>query len=106
MGKTIEEMMSPDDNIVFRCLRCQEYFLPREYHVMVKRWRGKDGYSRAVGYELCPVCFPNPESLTEEEQIQPSGYVCIPREEFFIQRRYEKAGLLPPQERNLLINVD
>jgi len=101
----LEDIISPEDKLVFRCLVCEEYLLPKEYHVLGKRWRAKDGYVYAMAFELCPVCYPNPESLTKEELIQASPYAVMTREEFLIQRRYEKAGILPPEQRTLLQNV-
>jgi len=104
-ASTLEEILSPEDNMVFRCLGCQEYFLPREYHTLRKRWRGSDGYVHSVVLELCPVCYPQPNLLTQEEGAEASGYAILTRAQFLEQRRYEKAGIIPPHRTNNLVNV-
>jgi len=98
----VEDLLGPNDGIVFRCLGCQEYFLPREYHVLKKTWRAKDGYVYSVAYELCPACYPEPHLLTKEEDIDASGYAVLTKTEFLIQRRYEKAGIIPPGIRDVI----
>lgn len=95
IGKSIEGMLSPDDHIVLRCTSCQEFFLPRELHILKRRVLLGGQWTFDIK-ELCPACFPNPEAHRKEEAPPESSFIRLSREEFDLTRSYERAGLLPP----------
>jgi hypothetical protein len=109
VASTIDELMkhSPDAKIVMRCLACQNIFLPKEIHIMKMPIRLKDGHKTFLTAELCPVCFPNPEAYIADPNLDSSEFITLTREQFFLTRQYERAGLIPPDftgKSNLLIS--
>jgi hypothetical protein len=111
-GKTVEELMGPDDNIVFRCMDCQEFLLPRELHQLKRR--AKDTRNGLWTWDvklLCPICFPDPHKiaaeLEEDEDVSSSPLLAMTKEKLRETRAYERAGLLAPQPKGnglLLVN--
>jgi hypothetical protein len=97
VASTLDEMLSPEDKIILRCVDCQVFLLPRELHVL--RRRVKDilhGTWTYEVHELCPCCTVN---LADEERMaiqQSSTFVYLTREQYEVTKRYERAGLLAP----------
>ncbi|MDD5551339.1 MAG: hypothetical protein PHS34_08775 [Candidatus Omnitrophica bacterium] len=98
LAPDVEEFMkhSPDENLVFRCLKCQSFILPREINILkipsINKWGQKTFYT----VPLCPTCFPDPQNYVSDDRVEPSEFMTLTREQFFITRKYEKSGLLAP----------
>lgn len=95
---TIDDVMkhSPDEGIVFRCLKCQSFVMTKEVHILKIPIRDPQGRKTWWVVELCPICFPDPHKYIEDDQLSSSDFLPLTREQFFITRRYETAGLIPP----------
>ena len=85
MGRNFDDMLSPDDNIFFRCVDCTVFFLPREIPYL--RARVKDAFGRWTWdiVEMCPVCEKNGTLLTMD------------RAKYHETVMYERAGLIPAE---------
>ena len=81
----LDEVLTEDDKLIFRCPQCQLLYLPREAQGTVMRWRKPDGY---VGSALALGCA-DPKCYYQGEPI------ILTREEYELTRRYERAGLVP-----------
>jgi hypothetical protein len=99
-GKTLDEMLSPEDKVIYRCTDCGEFFLPREVHLLKRRVKDVDnGIWTWEVVELCPACV---LSLADEAKMvvqQGSPFITLTRETYDITRAHERAGLLPPEVR-------
>lgn len=95
LGKTLDEMLSPDDRLILRCLDCQEFFLPRELHILKRRVKVEGVWTWEV-HEMCPACVPDPDSFRKDAIVQSSTFVYLTRHQYDTTKAYEKAGLLPP----------
>ena len=95
LGKTLDEMLSPDDNLILRCVDCQEFFLPRELHTLKRRVNDRGTWTWEV-HELCPACNPNPDEFRKDAIVQSSTFVYLTRYQYDTTKAYERAGLLPP----------
>ena len=87
---------SPNENLIFRCLKCQSFLLPKQIHIAKLPIRLKSGAKSWFVVELCPVCFPNPRDFLDDPNLESSTFINLTRDEYFTTRRYEKAGLIPP----------
>lgn len=81
VGRNFDEMISPDDNVFFRCVDCQVFFLPREIPYL--RARVKDAWDVIL---MCPVCEKDGTLLTMDKATYRETVM------------YERAGLIPAQE--------
>jgi hypothetical protein len=99
-GKTLDEMLSPEDKLIYRCTDCGEFFLPREVHILKRRVHDDlNGMWTWESIELCPACV---VSLADEARMvvqQSSPFITLKREAYDVTRAYERAGLLPPEVR-------
>lgn len=104
-GKTVDELLGPDDNIVLRCLDCQEFFLPREIHQLKCRVKDvENGIWTWSVIELCPACHPDPNAVLDNEQVHSSPLMIMTKAKFRETRLAEKWGVTPPQPKgNLLV---
>jgi hypothetical protein len=94
---------SPDVNMVWRCLKCQSFLLPKEIHLAKLPIKLRDGSKSWLVIELCPICFPNPRSFLDDPKLESSTFIYLTRDEYFTTRRYERSGLIPPDYGNRLI---
>ena len=94
---TIDDVMkNSDEKLVYRCLKCQSIVLPKEIHVLKIPIKDKEGRETWWAVELCPACFPDPQNYIDNDDVESSVFLPLTREQFFITRQYEKAGLIPP----------
>lgn len=106
MAHRVEDLLGPDDDLVFQCVTCGEYFLPREYHVLKRTYRSANGEAFTEAFELCPACYPAPSLLRQETDPHPSGYLVLTKADFLEKRRYEKIGLVAPNQKYMTQNLD
>jgi hypothetical protein len=94
----IDDVMkqSPDEKIIFRCLACQSFVIPKEMHILKMPIRDPQGRKTFWTIELCPVCFPDPQNYIQNDRVESSVLLPLTREQFFTTRQYERAGLVPP----------
>lgn len=100
-----DEAIPDGEAIIFRCMKCQNFVLPREIHIARRRVKDmRKGIWTWDIRELCPHCFPNPSEVINHPHISSSLFLRLNREEYEITRAYERAGILPPQfSKNLII---
>jgi hypothetical protein len=107
---TIDDVMkNSDEQIVYRCLKCQSILLPKEIHMLKMPIYDKEGRRTWWVIELCPICFPNPHDYIANNDVESSQFLPLTREQFFVTRQYEKANLLPPnfnglKENSVIVN--
>ena len=98
IAKDIDDWMKsmPEEKIVYRCMKCQGFVLPKELHLLKMPIKDQFGRKTFWNIELCPLCFPNPKDYIADDSVESSEFLCLTREQFFITRQHEKAGLIPP----------
>lgn len=94
MAKRVEDLLGENDALVFQCVTCSEYFLPREFHILKRTWRGPDGNAFTEAYELCPACYPSLMTVKKEDNPHSSAYLVLTKEEFLEKRQAERIGIV------------
>lgn len=86
-----------DDNLVLRCIECQHFFLPRELHVFVVRFR-EHGEARALPVEICPHCYDRIASAEvvdiKLEDMKRSYFITLTRHQYEQTIMAERWGML------------
>lgn len=100
LGKSIDDVITPEDHIIFLCMTCETYLLPREVHNLVRR--GRDQYGRPVSEVVfqCPVCHPFPDKNNNNPPS--SDFYRLTREQYEYKRAYDRAGLVMPESVQLI----
>ena len=104
LGKHVDDIITPGDNIIFRCTECQTFLLPREIRQLKARARDSKGNGTWIILELCPACFPNNEDI-KDEMLPQSYFFTLTRHEYEVTRKYERAGLISPVKNTNLIET-
>lgn len=104
LGKDLDDILTPDDNIIFRCTECQTFLLPKEIRMLKAPVRDKKGLRTFAVIELCPVCYKDNRYILDE-MIPQSYFITMNREEYEVTRQYERAGLISPVKNSNLIEV-
>lgn len=101
VAANLDSVLTPEDKIIFRCMDCQTFLLPREIHMAVFRFREKStGEARAIPVEVCPVCYTgigSPEyeqSLKVEDDLPHSSFITLTRHQYEQTKTAEKWGLI------------
>lgn len=102
LAKHVDDLLTPDDNIIFRCTDCQTFLLPREVNQLKARVRDSRGAWTFVVLDLCPACYPNFSKFKRDEVPPQSDFITLTRYEYEVTRKYEKAGLLSPIKNDAL----
>lgn len=94
LGKSIDDVITPEDHIIFLCMTCETYLLPREIHNLVRR--GRDNYGRPISEVIfqCPVCHPFADRNDDNPPV--SDFYRLSREMYEFKRKYDRAGLIIP----------
>jgi hypothetical protein len=107
VGNTLDEMLSPDDKFVLRCVDCGVFLLPREVHVLKRRI--KDTLHDLWTYEtheLCPCCTVNLDDEARMAIQQSSTFVMLTREEYDQTRRLEMFGIVVPDNVGKILSAN
>ena len=93
IAKSLDERLTPEDHIVFQCLSCMTYLLPKEPHKIQREVY--DSHGKFAGFEVvfqCPACHPKPHF---HNGVPPqSNFEILTREKYDERRMYDKAGLI------------
>lgn len=92
----LDEVLTPEDMIVWRCASCQTYLLPKE--IIILRRRIKDTLNGIWTHEIaqiCPVCHPNPNDVVDEQGDAHTDYFYkMSREEYHLMRKRESSKVI------------
>lgn len=87
VGRHVDDVLTPEDNLIFRCPSCQLFYLPKEACGGVTRWRRADG---GVGVALAMGC-------ADKDCMYQGEPIILTREQYEQTRKYERAGLIPAE---------
>lgn len=102
LAKHVDDLLTPDDNIVLRCAECHTFLMPREINQLKARVRDTKGVGTWVVVELCPACHPDFYRYRHDSVPPQSTFITLTRHEYEVTRSYEKAGLLSPIKNDAL----
>ncbi len=94
----LDKVLGENDKVIFQCLRCETYLLPKELHTLINQFRGDDGNAYSEVIFQCPVCEPFPDKHT----AVPSDFIKLTREAYERRRMYERANLVMPETMRLV----
>jgi hypothetical protein len=94
----LDKILGEDDKIIFQCIRCETYLLPRELHTLTRQGRGGDGNVYSEVIFQCPVCDPFPD----KDKPVPADFIKYTREAYERRRMYERANLIMPEDVKLI----
>ena len=108
-SRNLDNLLSPDDHLIMRCVECQTFFLPREIHMWVIRFRDKDtGQARALPVEVCPVCYDGVGSAQTAdirvEDMKRSYFLTLDRHQYEMTKSAERWGMLYDLKTNQVVS--
>ena len=103
------DFLTEEDNLILRCIECQNFFLPREVHVVVIRFREKEtGQARALPVEVCPKCYDriaSPEVVDIKlEDMKRSYFITLDRHQYEMTKQAERWGMLYDLKTNQVVS--
>lgn len=94
VAKHLDDVLTPEDTVIFRCMTCETYLLPKELHTLRRQMRDKFGNGITEIIFQCPVCNPNPD-LNNGKPVE-SDFARMSRVEYEYRRGFERANLVMP----------
>ena len=99
VAPNIDSLITPETNIIFRCIDCQSFLLPDMIHVATFRFRDKStGEGKSFPIQICPVCYdsigaPEYHKDLKERDIPQSNLITLTRHQYEQTKQAEGWGL-------------
>lgn len=100
LANHVDQLLTPDDHVIFLCMSCETYLLPREIHTLVRQHRDKYGRGISEIVVQCPVCHPFPDR--NDNNPPASNFHILTREQYEYKRAFDRAGLEMPDNVKLI----